>query len=148
MLSFICSFLLLTIWYVNDKYYHFEKVPADARILSLLTSSLSVDEGSLTGESVTVQKITGDEAAMILATKTSSLLSSTPNETTKSNASPIPLQDQLGTVFSGSMISSGIADAVIIRTGMSTEIGKVCVNNEYDIPIVLFFLNTVHLGFI
>jgi len=74
--------------------------------LSLLTSSISVDEGSLTGESVTVQKVTGEEARL----------------TIKPNA---PVQDQHGIVFSGSMISSGSADAVVIRTGMETEIGKV-----------------------
>lgn len=44
-------------------------------------------------------------------------------ETTKPHA---PVQDQRGLVFSGSMVSSGSADAVVIRTGMSTEIGKVC----------------------
>ena len=70
------------------------------------TSSISVDEGSLTGESVTVQKVPGEEA----------ILTATPFA---------PVQDQRGLVFSGSTISSGCADAVVIRTGMSTEIGKV-----------------------
>ena len=33
-----------------------DRVPADARLLSLSTTTLSADEGSLTGESVTVGK--------------------------------------------------------------------------------------------
>ena len=38
-----------------------DKVSANARLLSLRTSSMSADEGSLTGESCTVQKVPGDD---------------------------------------------------------------------------------------
>ena len=38
-----------------------DKVCADARMVSLESSVISLDEGSLTGESVTTQKLPGDE---------------------------------------------------------------------------------------
>jgi magnesium-transporting ATPase (P-type) len=39
---------------LNDLLYR--QVPADARLVKLLSSTLSLDEGSLTGESTTVSK--------------------------------------------------------------------------------------------
>ena len=80
-----------------------DKIPADARLLSLKTSSLSVDEGSLTGESATVQK-------------------DTETLDVEHNA---PLQDLKNTVFSGTMVTSGSGTAIVVRTGMDTEIGKI-----------------------
>ena len=81
-----------------------DKISADARVLTLQTSTLSVDEGSLTGESVTVQKLPGDEG---LAAKDA------------------PVQDMKPVVFSGTMVTSGSGTAVVVRTGMDTEIGKI-----------------------
>jgi len=82
-----------------------DRVPADTLLLSLQTSSMSVDEGSLTGESVTVEKVSGPEG------RTSSLYA--------------PIQDQRGIIFTGTMVTSGAATGIVIRTGMSTEIGKI-----------------------
>ncbi|MDR1868401.1 MAG: HAD-IC family P-type ATPase, partial [Treponema sp.] len=75
-------------------------VPADARILEC--ESFSVDEASLTGESEPSEKNTD-----ILQ---------------KENA---PLGDRLNMVFSGCLVVSGHAKAVVISTGMKTEIGKI-----------------------
>lgn len=81
-----------------------DKISADARVISLDTSTISLDEGSLTGESVTVQKLPGDEGL----------------------CSPgSPVQDMQSMVFSGTVVTSGSGTAVVVRTGMSTEIGKI-----------------------
>jgi len=75
-------------------------VPADARILEC--ESFSADEASLTGESEPSEKQT--------------------DALTKENA---PLGDRLNMVFSGCLIVSGYASAVVTATGMKTEIGKI-----------------------
>ena len=84
-----------------------DKIPADARLLSLKSSSLKVDEGSLTGESVTVGKLPGEEGKV---------------------ASNSPVQDQKGMLYSGTMVTSGSGVAVVVQTGMDTQFGKVCKN--------------------
>lgn len=81
-----------------------DKIPADSRLLSLKSSSLKVDEGSLTGESVTVGKLPGDEGRV------------DPDS---------PVQDQAGMLYSGTMITSGSGVAVVVQTGMDTQFGKV-----------------------
>ena len=81
-----------------------DKISADARILSMESSTLSIDEGSLTGESVTVQKLPGDEGLC---------------------DDDAPVQDMQSVVFSGTVCTSGSATAVVTRTGMATEIGKI-----------------------
>lgn len=82
-----------------------DKVPADCRIVSISTSVLMSDEGSLTGESATVEKMVSLDS------------------------SPLPfdaiIQDQSNMLFSGSMITQGACKAVVIGTGMGTEIGKI-----------------------
>ncbi|MDR3020942.1 MAG: HAD-IC family P-type ATPase, partial [Treponema sp.] len=75
-------------------------VPADARLLEC--ESFSVDEASLTGESEPSEK------------QTSAL--------EKENA---PLGDRVNMVFSGCLVVTGHAKAVVISTGMKTEIGKI-----------------------
>ena len=75
-------------------------VPADARIINC--ESFTVDESSLTGESEPSEK--------------------NENTLTKENA---PLGDRVNMVFSGSLVVSGHAAAVVISTGMSTQIGKI-----------------------
>ncbi|MCL2800455.1 MAG: cation-translocating P-type ATPase [Treponema sp.] len=75
-------------------------VPADARILEC--ESFAVDEASLTGESEPSEK--------------------SPDTLTKENA---PLGDRLNMVFSGCLVVSGYATAVVIATGMNTQIGKI-----------------------
>lgn len=81
-----------------------DKIPADARLLELKSSTLQVDETSLTGESVTVSKLPAKEGQ------------SDPGA---------PVQSQLGMVFSGTMITSGNGLAVVAQTGMATQFGKI-----------------------
>ena len=79
----------------------FSQVPADCRVLKLASSTLSLDEGSLTGESVTTSKSTNSVDA---------------------NA---PIQGKSNMVFSGSMVTAGTAMGVVVATGMSTEMGVI-----------------------
>jgi P-type Ca2+ transporter type 2C len=81
-----------------------DKVPADARIVELQSSTLQVDETSLTGESVTVAKLSGKDGI------------SEPGA---------PLQAQSGMVFAGTMVTAGNALAVCTATGMKTQFGKI-----------------------
>lgn len=84
-----------------------ETVPADIRILSC--ESLKVDESSLTGESVPVQK-----NANIL----------------KEN---LILQEQKNILFLGTNITNGKCTGIVIGTGKNTEIGKIALSlNEID----------------
>ena len=78
-----------------------DKVPADARVISLKTTTFSTDESTLTGESMTVPKTIDavDAYASIVE---------------KSN-----------TVFSGTMVANGGCYAVVVNTGRTTEIGKI-----------------------
>ncbi len=76
-----------------------DKVPADARLFE--AANLEVDESMLTGESTTVRK--GIE-----------LMSS-------SSA----VADRKNLVYSGTIVTQGRARAVVISTGMRTEIGKI-----------------------
>lgn len=86
-----------------------DKIPADARIIS--ESNLSVDESPLTGESVPVKK------------------------QTKALKGKLQIQDQFNMLFCGCNITNGRAEAVIVRTGMLTELGKIAVslNTPYEV---------------
>lgn len=81
-----------------------DKVSADARMISLESSVISLDEGSLTGESVTTQKLPGDEGLCSVGA---------------------PVQDMQGVIFAGTVCTAGSGVAVVVRTGMETEIGKI-----------------------
>lgn len=81
-----------------------DAVPADCRILE--SHSMKVEEAALTGESVPVNKIMN-------------LLQ------LKKEAKDIPLGDRVNMVYSGSTVVYGRGSAVIIATGMDTEIGKI-----------------------
>ncbi|MBI2655433.1 cation-translocating P-type ATPase [Candidatus Woesearchaeota archaeon] len=76
-----------------------DKVPADARMIEVF--NLQTQEAALTGESQPVKK-----HASILAEK-------------------IPIADMKNMVFSGTIVVSGRAKAVITAAGMQTEIGKI-----------------------
>ena len=77
-----------------------DKVPADARLIQ--TMSLRVDESPLTGESFPVAKEVSD--------------------TISSN---VTLGDRRNSLFSGTSITRGRGQALIVSTGMSTEFGMI-----------------------
>lgn len=91
-------------------------VPADARLLE--SYNLKVEESSLTGESVAVEKD---------ATKIFSINSN--------------LAEQRNMVFSTSTITSGHAKAIVVETGMNTQVGKIAgmiINeNSFQTPLQL-----------
>ena len=76
-----------------------DKIPADARLIEVL--NLQTQEAALTGESSPVGK-----AAKELPEKTG-------------------VADMNNMVFSSTIVTSGRAKAVIVATGMQTEIGKI-----------------------
>jgi Ca2+-transporting ATPase len=75
-------------------------VPADMRLME--THSLRIDESSLTGESVAVDKIS--------------------NDLSEEN---IQLGDQLNMAFKGTLVANGRAKGMVVATGMKTELGKI-----------------------
>ena len=80
-----------------------DAVPADARIIEC--ASMKVEEAALTGESVPVNKITD---ALQLG-----------------DAKDIPLGDRRNMVYLGSTVVYGRGKAVVVGTGMDTEMGKI-----------------------
>ncbi|CAH7689461.1 calcium-translocating P-type ATPase [Phakopsora pachyrhizi] len=79
-----------------------DKVPADARIISISSASFTVDQAVLTGESVSVSKTT-EAVDLPGAVK----------------------QDMINMLFSGTTIVSGKAQAVVVATGSRTAIGNI-----------------------
>lgn len=75
-------------------------VPADARLLEAY--SLAVDESSLTGESLPVEK----ETALTLPENT-------------------PLAERRNLVFARTLVTRGRGTAIVVATGMATELGRV-----------------------
>ena len=80
-----------------------DAIPADARILE--SNSLKVEESALTGESVPVEKIS--EA---LAT---------------ASGESFPINDHKNMVYTGSTVSYGRGRAVVVATGMDTQMGNI-----------------------
>jgi Ca2+-transporting ATPase len=76
------------------------RVPADARLVEAY--GLAVDESSLTGESLPVEK----EAAL----------------TTVAGA---PIAERHNIVFSSTLVSRGKGTALVVSTGMETELGRI-----------------------
>ena len=89
-------------------------VPADARLLHSV--SLKSEEAALTGESVPSEK-----------------------DATATVASDAPIGDRTNMVFSGCSITYGTAVAVVVSTGMDTEMGKIAnlldSENETQTPL-------------
>lgn len=81
-----------------------DMVAADGRLLEVY--GLTVNESSLTGESLGVEKHTG---------------------AVKAREGTVALADRTNMVFSGSLVTSGRAVAAVTATGMNTEIGKIAV---------------------
>jgi len=76
-----------------------QRVPADARLLEAF--GLEIDESSLTGESYPVAK---DDSVL-------------PSETR--------VPDQTNMVFTGTVVTRGKAKAVVTRTGLNSELGRI-----------------------
>ena len=79
-----------------------DKVPADARIIRVV--SAQVDESILTGESLAIEK----EECVLQGDKI--------------------LQEQKNLIFSGTSVVNGRIEAIVIATGMDTELGKIAGN--------------------
>jgi Ca2+-transporting ATPase len=77
-----------------------DRVPADCRLIR--SFSLSMQEASLTGESEPVAK----EAQLVLEPRT-------------------PLGDRSNMVYMGTSVAAGKADALVVGTGMATELGRI-----------------------
>jgi Ca2+-transporting ATPase len=75
-------------------------VPADIRLIE--THSLQIDEASLTGESVPVDKI---------------------QQSLKDEQ--LGIGDQINMAFKGTLVTNGRAVALVVNTGMQTELGKI-----------------------
>ncbi|MBQ8308868.1 MAG: HAD-IC family P-type ATPase, partial [Clostridia bacterium] len=80
-----------------------DSVPADCRILEC--ASLKADESALTGESVPANK----QSETLVA----------------ADGKDVPLGDRKNMVYMGSTIVYGRATAVVVATGMQTEMGKI-----------------------
>jgi Ca2+-transporting ATPase len=76
-----------------------DKIPADARLLEV--SNLKTNEATLTGESVPVDKYS------------------------KALRGELPVAERKNMVFMGTVITYGRATAVVVKTGMATEMGKI-----------------------
>ncbi len=76
-----------------------DNIPADCLIIA--SKDLFVNEATLTGESYPVEK-----SSVIL-----------PKET--------PLRNRINSIFMGTFVVSGTANALVINTGASTELGKI-----------------------
>ncbi len=75
-------------------------IPADARLIEC--ASLKVQEAALTGEAEAVEK----------------------NDTTLAD-DDLPLGDRLNIIYMGTTAVYGRAEAIVVETGMNTELGKV-----------------------
>ncbi|MBQ3150612.1 MAG: cation-translocating P-type ATPase [Clostridia bacterium] len=80
-----------------------DAVPADARIIEC--ASMKIEEAALTGESVPVNKLV--EALSL------------------GNEKDVPLGDRKNMVYMGSTVVYGRGKAVVVGTGMNTEMGKI-----------------------
>ncbi len=76
-----------------------DKIPADARLLE--ASNLKVNESALTGESMPVDK----QTSVIVE--------------------DVPVADRVNMMYMGTIVTSGRAVGMVVKTGMTTEMGKI-----------------------
>jgi len=76
-----------------------DRIPADLRLIK--SSHLRIQEAILTGESVAVDKSVGVSQA------------------------DAPLGDRTGCAFSGTIVTAGQAEGLVVATGINTEIGRI-----------------------
>ncbi|KAK4272930.1 hypothetical protein QN277_021419 [Acacia crassicarpa] len=94
-----------------------DKVPADMRVMELISSTLRVEQGSLTGESEAV------------------------NKNNKAVPEDSDIQGKKCMVFAGTTVVNGNCICLVTQTGMETEIGRVHLQiheasqNEEDTPL-------------
>jgi len=90
-----------------------QKVPADIRLVSVSTSTFTVDEACLTGESDSVAKMPyrGDSSNNI--------------DSQKQGGGSTMGVHATGMLYGGTVITSGKGVGVVVRTAMDTEMGKV-----------------------
>ncbi|SIS57429.1 Ca2+-transporting ATPase [Neptunomonas antarctica] len=86
-----------------------DKIPADLRLL--VSHDAEVDESLLTGESLAVLK---DHMAVL-------------------DANPA-LGDRINMLFTGTIVSRGRAQGVVVSTGLTTELGKIAADVLYKQP--------------
>ncbi|KAJ4770704.1 hypothetical protein LUZ62_054961 [Rhynchospora pubera] len=79
-----------------------DKVPADMRVLYLISSTLRVEQGSLTGENASVNKTNK-----------------------KVDLEDTDIQGKDCMVFAGTTVVNGSCVCLVTQTGMNTEIGKI-----------------------
>ena len=93
-----------------------DSIPADARIIS--SGNLIVNEASLTGESVPINKI--EDGTIKL-----------PRDT--------PIGERINMIYKGTFVQIGNATAVVVNTGRNTEIGNISTElaelNTGEIPL-------------
>ncbi len=107
------------------------KIPADCRLLE--TVSLEVNEASLTGESMPVAKTTdanpvrkgGALNPTFSKNKDRDLYSFLPQGMGLSNGVKVQEDEKRQMVFMGTIIAKGHGKAVVVKTGMETEFGKI-----------------------
>ncbi|CAA6669349.1 unnamed protein product [Spirodela intermedia] len=95
-----------------------DKVPADMRVLHLISSTVRVEQGSLTGETDAINKTHH-----------------------KVDSEDIEIQGKECMVFAGTTVVNGSCVCLVTETGMNTEIGKVhsqiheASQNDDDTPL-------------
>lgn len=85
-------------------------VPADLRIIE--SFELRVDESMLTGES----QVVGKESEPIASER-------------------LPVADQKNMAFKGTIVSAGRATGLVVRTGMSTELGRIATLLKEEVEV-------------
>ncbi|CAJ1409713.1 unnamed protein product, partial [Effrenium voratum] len=82
-----------------------DKVSADARVMKLKTTTIKIEQSQLTGESQSVSKEIEPLA--------------------QNEGKEWVIQEKYNMLFSSTTVSNGSCDAVVVATGMTTEIGKI-----------------------